>query len=204
MVEQRTVEQPLDTVREIQSKYKISEYPGLPEMIGGLVGYFGYETVSYIESRLADQDKPDELGTPDIMLMLSLNVLIFDNLAGTIYMMSLADINDSNAYQKAQQQLDKCDAQLSANLELPKLTFANTSDGKHKKIIDEDYELHFDQSDFQNAVERCQDYIRDGDIMQVVLSQRLSKAYDGPPINVYRALRLINPSPHMYLSLIHI
>ena len=198
IIEQRTVEQPLETVREIQSQYKIPEYPGLPEMIGGLVGYFGYETVAYIESRLADQHKPDSIETPDIQLMVSLNVLIFDNLAGSIFMMTLADINDSQAYQNAQLHLDQCLAQLSSNLDLPKLSFTHVSDRQNQELAADNYELHFDKPDFEQAVESCQEYIRNGDIMQVVLSQRLSKSYNGPPINVYRALRLINPSPHMY------
>ena len=167
-------------------------------MIGGLVGYFGYETVAYIESRLANQNKPDSIETPDILLMVSLNVLIFDNLAGSIFMMTLADVNDSQAYQKAQHHLDQCLTQLSSNLDFPKLSFANASDRKNQELSADNYELHFDKPDFEQAVERCQEYIRNGDIMQVVLSQRLSKAYNGPPINVYRALRLINPSPHMY------
>lgn len=198
LIEQRNVEQPLEAIREIQSQYKISEYPGLPEMTGGLVGYFGYETVAYIEPRLADQSKPDSIGTPDILLMVSLTVLIFDNLSGSIFMMTLADVNDPKAYQKAQTQLDQCMTQLSANIDVPSPALASASAGKDKELTEGNYELHFDKADFEQAVERCQKYIRDGDIMQVVLSQRLSKTYDGPPINVYRALRLINPSPHMY------
>jgi len=197
-IEQRIVEQPLETVRSLQAQYKISEYPGLPEMIGGLVGYFGYETVAYIEPRLAGQDKPDSIETPDILLMVSLNVLIFDNFSGSIFMMTLADVSDSQAYQKAQTHLETCMTQLSANLDVPKLTFANVANGRDQKPTEDNFELHFDKADFEKAVERCQEYIREGDIMQVVLSQRLSQPYEGPPINVYRALRLINPSPHMY------
>ena len=130
--------------------------------------------------------------------MVSLTVLIFDNLSGSIFMMTLADVNDPKAYQKAQTQLDQCMTQLSANIDVPTPALASASAGKDKELKEGNYELHFDKVDFEQAVERCQKYIRDGDIMQVVLSQRLSKTYDGPPINVYRALRLINPSPHMY------
>ena len=136
-------------------------------MIGGLVGYFGYETVAYIESRLADQHKPDSIETPDIQLMVSLNVLIFDNLAGSIFMMTLADINDSHAYQNAQLHLDQCLTQLSSNLDLPKLSFANASDRQNQELTADNYELHFDKPDFEQAVERCQKYIRNGDIMPV-------------------------------------
>jgi len=197
IIEQNTVVEPLQTVREIQSQYKVSEYPGLPEMIGGLVGYFGYETVGYIEPRLANQNKPDSIGSPDILLMVSLDVLIFDNLSGRIFMVTLADINDPQAYQNAQTHLDQCVMKLSSSVTAPQPP--NTASGNKSVGLSEgDYDVHFDQADFKVAVERCRDYIRDGDIMQVVLSQRLSAPYVGPPINLYRALRTINPSPYMY------
>ena len=186
------VDNPLDSVREIQAKYKVAEYAGLPEMIGGLVGYFGYETIGFVEQRLAFSDKPDAIGAPDIMLMVSKDVLVFDNLSGRIFMVTLADLNDSQAYQKAQSHLDACVAGLASSFRAPVATdFASN-------VAEEDYDLHFPKDDFEQAVERCRDYIREGDIMQVVLSQRLSTPYEGKPIDLYRALRTINPSPYMY------
>lgn len=192
IVETSQVEQPLEKVRELQAQYKVVQYSGLPEMIGGLVGYFGYEIVAYIEPRLALNDKPDDIGTPDVMLMVSKDVLVFDNLSGRIFMVTLADLNDDQAYQKAQEHLDACVAGLDSNVSAPIVR-------ADKPSVDEsDYQLHFSQPNFQAAVERCRDYIREGDIMQVVLSQRLSTPYTGRPIDLYRALRTINPSPYMY------
>ena len=192
VVATKTVDNPLDSVRDIQAQYKVAEYVDLPEMVGGLVGYFGYETIGFVEQRLAFSDKPDAIGAPDIMLMVSKDVLVFDNLSGRIFMVTLADINDADAYQKAQTHLDACVAGLASNFSAP------VSADLGNVVSEEDYDLHFSQNDFEKAVERCRDYIREGDIMQVVLSQRLSTPYEGKPIDLYRALRTINPSPYMY------
>ena len=192
VVATKTVDNPLDSVRDIQAQYKVAEYVDLPEMVGGLVGYFGYETIGFVEQRLAFSDKPDAIGAPDIMLMVSKDVLVFDNLSGRIFMVTLADINDADAYQKAQTHLDACVAGLASNFSAP------VSADLGNVVSEENYDLHFSQNDFEKAVERCRDYIREGDIMQVVLSQRLSTPYEGKPIDLYRALRTINPSPYMY------
>ncbi len=192
IIETSEVLQPLEKVRELQACYKVVQYPGLPEMIGGLVGYFGYEIVAYIEPRLAFENNRDELGTPDIMLMVSEDVLVFDNLSGRIFMVTLADLNDGQAYQKSQAHLDNCVAGLASNFTAP------PQQASGKAVDEKDYDVHFSQPDFEAAVECCRDYIREGDIMQVVLSQRLSTKYTGRPIDLYRALRTINPSPYMY------
>ena len=192
IIETTQVEQPLEKVRELQSLYKVAQYAGLPEMIGGLVGYFGYEIVGYIEPRLAFENKPDDIGTPDVMLMVSEDVLVFDNLSGRIFMVTLADLDDDEAYRKSQIHLDACVAGLASSFAAPALRSSG------KAVAESDYQLHFSQADFEAAVERCRDYIREGDIMQVVLSQRLSTPYTGRPIDLYRALRTINPSPYMY------
>ena len=192
IVETVHVDQPLEKIRELQAQYKVAQYQGLPEMIGGLVGYFGYEIIGYIEPRLEFKNNPDDVGTPDVMLMVSKDVLVFDNLSGRIFMVTLADLDDPHAYPKAQAHLDACVAGLASSFSAPILKSGG-------KVVDEsDYKLHFSQPEFEAAVERCRDYIRDGDIMQVVLSQRLSTEYAGRPIDLYRALRTINPSPYMY------
>ena len=192
VIEKIHVDNALDSVRELQAKYSVAEYDGLPEMIGGLVGYFGYEIIGQIEARLAFKDKPDAIGTPDIMLMVSKDVLVFDNLSGRIFMVTLADLDDPNAYQLAQQHLDKCVAGLGSSFSAPVLHDTGVV------VSEEDYHSHFSQPDFEAAVDRCRDYIREGDIMQVVLSQRLSTEFNDRPFDLYRALRTINPSPYMY------
>lgn len=187
-----TVADPLHTVRELRDEYRVADYPGLPEMIGGLVGYFGYETIGHIEKRLHCSGKTDTLETPDIMLLVSEEVLVFDNLSGRIYMLCLADLNQSNAFEEAQGRLAEIESKLATTRLESNLLRAE------KRSATPEYQAHFSQPDFEQAVERCRAYIRDGDIMQVVLSQRLSTPFTGRSIDVYRALRTINPSPYMY------
>lgn len=183
--------EPLEEIRQLTQQFKVAQYPGLPEMLGGLVGYFGYETIAYVESRLDFADKADALGVPDIMLLVSTDVMVFDNLSGRIFMVTIADLADSNAYQSAQQKLDSWVENLASSFAAPRVADAQV-------VQEDEYKLHFERDDFEAAVQRCRDYIREGDIMQVVLSQRLSTPYAGRPIDLYRALRTINPSPYMY------
>jgi len=190
VIETKEVDDPLDTIRDLQTIYKVAEYQGLPEMIGGLVGYFGYETVEYIEPRLAELSKTspklDPINAPDILLMVSEDVLVFDNLSGRIFVVTLADLNESDVYSTAQQRLDACIKSLSKNFTPPSSQTSTTTK-------EEDAEKHFQQADFESAVEQCRNYIREGDIMQVVLSQRLSVDYIAHSLDLYRALRTINP-----------
>ena len=192
IVEEKKLTDPLQTIREIQAQYKVAEIEGLPSMHGGLVGYFGYETIAYIESRLPHSNNLDPIDAPDILLMVSENVLVFDNVAGSLFLITLAATDEKDAYQAAQQRLTEYVKTLSASFTPPKKTDSQTN------ISEDDYDVHFPQPDFQQAVERCKEYIREGDIMQVVLSQRLSTPYKGVPFDVYRSLRTINPSPYMY------
>ncbi|MBX2848385.1 MAG: chorismate-binding protein, partial [Acidiferrobacterales bacterium] len=160
-----------------------------------LVGYFGYETVEYIEPKLADiskaAPKPDPIEAPDIMLMVSEDVLVFDNLSGRIYVVTLVDLNQDEAFSAAQTRLDNSITGLTKNFTPPsyQACVMTTEADAHK---------HFQQADFESAVQACRDYIEDGDIMQVVLSQRMSVDYIGHSLDLYRALRTINPSPYMY------
>ena len=186
-----SVEDPLESIRQIQSEYKVADHPGLPEMIGGLVGYFGYETVGYIESKLANQGKSDPIEAPDICLMVSMDVVVFDNLAGRVFMVTLADLTQADAYSAAQDRL-------SEMLKALGQSFAPPQKRKAPQVAESEFKCHYSRSEYQAAVERCREYIRDGDVMQVVLSQRLSTDYKGEPMDLYRALRTINPSPYMY------
>ena len=190
IVEQRQTDDPLATIRQLQAQYRVAEVAGLPVMHGGLVGHFGYETIHYIEPRL-QQQKTDALGTPDIVLMVSEDVLVFDNVSGRLSLITLAATTDSEGLEKAQQRLVDIEKQLRRPLAVARPA---ASQGP----VETDYTVHFPQDDFKQAVERCRDYIRDGDIMQVVLSQRVSAPFTQDPFDVYRALRTINPSPYMY------
>lgn len=191
VVERHTVDDALAFVRDFQARYRVPQMPGLPRFTGGLVGYFGYDTVRYIEPVLGIAAKPDPVGGPDILLMVSDAVVVFDNLAGKLYVVIHADPGRPQAYEQAQRDLDELVGRLRDSLPPPP-RFAP------REVREEDFVSEFTQEGFEAAVEKSLDYIRAGDIMQVVLSQRLSVPYDGAPLDVYRALRTLNPSPYMY------
>ena len=186
------VEDPLDCVRELQAQYQVAVVDGLPPMHGGLVGHFGYEIVKYVEPRLAEVDKGDPIGAPDILLMESTDVLVFDNVSGRIYLITLAKTEHSDGLERAEQRLSDIAIQLRNQV------IDDSGTAKSEAAKGNEYDVHFPQEEFESAVERCREYIRDGDIMQVVLSQRLSTPFKQSSFDVYRALRTINPSPYMY------
>ena len=195
IVEALESEDPLDFVEQFQSRYRVPEMEAMPAFPGGLVGYFGYDTVRYVEKRLqGSMPKDDQLGTPDILLMVSDEVLVFDNLSGTIKLIVHADPSETGAFEKSQQRLDELASQLAQAVpSLPELNLA-ASDG----IAEEDFVSSMGEENYKQAVETIKQYVLAGDVMQVVPSQRLSTPFDAEPLNLYRALRNLNPSPYMY------
>ncbi|GIX35112.1 MAG: anthranilate synthase component I [Lysobacteraceae bacterium] len=192
VVERREVADPLAEVERWRQGFRVPRLEGLPAFTGGLVGWFGFECIGYIEPRLAGGDKPDQLGTPDILLMLSEEVAVFDNLKGRLYLIVHADPAEPQALVKAQRRLDAL---------VHRLRHAGASypDVLDPALLDEaDFVSGFTREGFIAAVERCKEYIRAGDIFQVVLSQRLTVPFRARPVDVYRALRAMNPSPYMY------
>jgi len=188
-----TVDNPLEWVRTFQKEeFNVPELSYLPRFNGGLVGYFGYDTVRYIEPRLANVEKPDPIGTPDILLMVSDEVLVFDNLQGKMHLIVHADPNETDALSNAQHRLDGLVMRLRSNLSPP------TDISAPQRVKENDFVSGFSQQDFEQAVDKIKEYTVAGDTMQVVISQRLSIPCDSPPLNVYRALRCLNPSPYMY------
>ncbi|MBQ0724237.1 MAG: anthranilate synthase component I [Cycloclasticus sp.] len=196
----RTVEtvqstEPLAWLRDYAARFKIAEVAGLPRFSGGLVGYFGYETIHYIEPKVAQQSakKPDPIGSEDIVLMVSEEVLVFDNVLNQLMLITHVDPSQPSAYQNGVTRLDE----LVLTLEQ---THINSSFGRsHNTAVAEvDFVSGFTQEGFQAAVRKVKDYIVEGDVMQVVLSQRMTIPYAEPAIDLYRALRCINPSPYMY------
>jgi len=185
-------DKPLEWIEKFKQQFKVPDIAGLPRFNGGLVGYFGYETIGYIEPKLADSHKPDALGTPDILLMVSEEMLVFDNLSGKLLLLTHANPSESTAYEKAQQRLDN----LVQKLRELKATPQN--DHVPKQVSEEDFVSGFTEQGFKDAVLKAKQYIVNGDIMQVVLSQRMSIPYTAAPLNLYRALRCLNPSPYMY------
>ena len=192
IVESLTVADPLAWIQEFQNRYRAPAHgEGLPRFIGGLVGYFGYDTIRYIEPKLAQCPNPDPLDNPDILLLVSEDVVVFDNLAGRLYLMTLVDPAIERAYARAEQRLDEWVEKLRAARSL----YAPIRPAAASAI---EFVSGFTQAGFEAAVERIKDYILAGDCMQVVPSQRLSAPFRAAPLDLYRALRGLNPSPYMY------
>ncbi len=196
LLETVTHDNPLIWIEQFKLRYKVPDIAELPRFNGGLVGYFGYETIHYIEPRLRGAEKPDALGCPDILLMVSEEMLVFDNLSGKVLLLTHANPEEIDAYDRAVTRV----AELAKRLrDLP----AKPKNHSSPRAVEEsDFVSGFTQQGYETAVRTAKDYITDGDIMQVVLSQRLSIPYNASPLNLYRALRCLNPSPYMfYLNL---
>ena len=193
LLETRELADPLAEVDRLQAAFSVPRIPGLPAFTGGLVGYFGFESIGYIEPRLAAEvGKPDQLGTPDAFLMLSEELAVFDNLKGRLYLIVHADPAQPQAYARAVRRLDE----LVYRLRHSGRSYPDVLD---PSLLDEaDFVSGFTREGFVAAVEQVKDYIRAGDVFQVVLSQRMSVPFRARPVDVYRALRALNPSPYMY------
>ncbi len=185
-----TVDDPLHWISDYQAQIRVPDIDGLPRFSGGLVGYFGYETIHYIEPKLAQKTpKKDTLKTPDILLMLSDEVVIFDNLTNRLFVIVHAT---KDTFHQAQDRVQYLINRLRQPIDLYQTSV------KPQQIDEADFTSGFSKKDFKQAVEKAKRYISAGDVMQVVLSQRLSIPYEGTPLDLYRALRSINPSPYMY------
>ncbi len=191
VAEEADAADPLAWIESFQERFRVPELPELPRFTGGLVGYFGYDTIRYIEPRLARNASPDTLQTPDILLMVSEEVVVFDNLSGRLYVVVHQDPAEPDAWQRGQQRLAELVDRLSRPV--PRHFHARPA-----RVEESDFVSGFSQADFERAVERIKRYITEGDVMQVVLSQRLSIPFHAPPLHLYRALRSLNPSPYMY------
>ncbi|MCX7192414.1 MAG: anthranilate synthase component I [Proteobacteria bacterium] len=182
------VDHPLDYIEEYQARFKVAPLSGLPRYTGGLAGYFAYETIRYIEPRLSGVQKPDAIGTPDILLMLTEQLAVVDNLSGKLTFIVYADPAQDDAYPLARERLRELIDMLRRPADIP---FAPPAQRFYAKS-------EFGETAFKAAVEKAKQYIFDGDIMQVVLSQRMAQPFPAEPLSLYRALRSINPSPYMF------
>ena len=187
-VVETNTDNPLDFVDAFFKRFKVAVEADHPRFCGGLAGYFGYDTVRYIESRLAKHDLPDELGVPDIQLMLTEELAVIDNVAGKIFLIVYADPSISDSFDNAQTRLKEILACLSQQVSIPP-ALASTKTELIRK---------FKAADFEDAVRKTKEYILAGDCMQVVIGQRISKPFTDSPLALYRALRSLNPSPYMY------
>jgi anthranilate synthase component 1 len=182
------VENPLDFIREYQTRFKVAPLPDLPRFCGGLAGYFGYDTIRYIEPRLGKVQKPDAIGTPDILLMLTEQLAVIDNLSGKLTFIVYANPEQADAYALAKQRLHELASRLRQPVDIPHAPPMHGGEAKSE----------FGEAAFKDAVVKAKQYIFDGDIMQVVLAQRMAQPFPASPLSLYRALRSVNPSPYMF------
>ncbi|TWH64419.1 anthranilate synthase component 1 [Azomonas agilis] len=191
--ESLSVDDPLSFVEQFKERYQVAPVSGLPRFNGGLVGYFSYDSVRYVESKLAKNPNPDTLNTPDILLMVSDRVVVFDNLTSKVYCLVLVDPAQTQAYEQGIQDLEALRARLQQAITPP-----------HSLVLtpeshpEPNFRSSFTREDYEHAVNRIKDYILAGDCMQVVISQRMSIPFKAAPIDLYRALRCFNPTPYMY------
>ncbi|HEY8011326.1 MAG TPA: anthranilate synthase component I [Rudaea sp.] len=191
-IEDREVADPLAELVRIKVQYRVPRIDGLPKFAGGLVGYFGYECASYIEHKIKADAKPDQLGMPDVCLMLAEELAVFDNLKGKLYLIVNVDPAEPRAYARAQRRLDGLVHRLrSTSAAYPDFVAFDAIDESH-------FVSSFPKDDYLAAVAKAKEYVYAGDVFQVQISQRLSVPFRSRPLDVYRALRALNPSPYMY------
>ncbi|QDC47883.1 anthranilate synthase component I [Candidatus Methylopumilus universalis] len=188
VIEKETTQNPLNFIQNYLSQFKVPHDLELPRFAGGLAGYFGYETIQYIEARLKHKKTKDTLGVPDILLMLSDELIVVDNVAKKIFIVSYADPSIKDAYVLGVARLDKLYDQLHQSMKIGPLQTSNLAEAKSE----------FGEEAFKKAVEKAKSYIFEGDIMQVVLSQRMSQKFEASPLALYESLRTLNPSPYMF------
>ena len=182
---------PLAWISAFQARFQVAVHPGLPRFTGGLVGYFGYDSIRYIEPRLAHRPNPDQQGTPDILLMVSDEVVVFDNLSGRMYIILHLDPTVGDTLESGRARMTDLVGRMQRGA-------PRRPAGAERRVHEGDFVSGFTQEGFESAVDRIKGYILEGDCMQVVLSQRLSIPFQARPLDLYRALRGLNPSPYMY------
>lgn len=186
---------PLEVISAELKKYRPVKTEGLPRFFGGFVGYIGYDTVRHFE-KLPDM-RHKGIDYPDIFLMFTDTLLVFDNLSQTIKVISNAYTEGKEpeeAYREAEEKIDAIVKKLMTKAVPPKNRKGKNTGTEHKTEITSS----FGKEGFKEAVEKAKAYINSGDIIQVVLSQNFEKETDINPMNAYRALRVINPSPYMF------
>jgi anthranilate synthase component I len=179
---------PLDFIAQYQQRFKVALRPGMPRFCGGLAGYFGYDAVRYIEKKLQHTCPPDELGTPDILLLQCEELAVIDNLSGKLHLMVYVDPATPHAYATGLARLDTLKAQLAQAVSAPEIKPSQSFEAQRD----------FAKADYIAAVERAKELIAGGDFMQVQVGQRIKKRFMASPLSLYRALRTLNPSPYMY------
>lgn len=191
--ESHEVADPLAWIEAFQGRFRVPRLDDQPRFDGGLVGYFGYDTIRYIEPRLRGVEKPDPLGVPDILLMVCDELVVFDNLSGRLTLWTHADPSAEEAYPRAVARLERLERRLRT------ASPQAASPGTGRSAVEEGhFTSGFTEAGFKAAVDKIKEYVLAGDVMQCVPSQRMSIPYQASPLDLYRALRSLNPSPYMF------
>ncbi|ACO03582.1 MAG TPA: anthranilate synthase component I [Persephonella sp.] len=188
-------EDPIDELKRFLAKFKPADLPDLPPFWGGLVGYLAYDVIHFYEP--VPDEKPDTLNLPDLFFFLSDEIIAFDNVNNSIKIIVSAIIDGDRSlrevYDESIRKIEEIEDRLSSEVKIKRISL------KEKKDVDiKRWRSNFKKEDFLKAVEKCKFYIKEGDIIQVVISQRFHKKLRTDPINVYRAVRAINPSPYLF------
>ncbi|MBO3460763.1 anthranilate synthase component I [Aetokthonos hydrillicola Thurmond2011] len=190
---------PFTALANCLEPYLPVKLPQLPPGIGGLFGFWGYELIEWIEPRVPIHP-PDERNLPDGLWMQVDHLLVFDQVKRKIWAIAYADLREqqnlSTAYQQACDRVTQMVSKLSIPLS-PENTLLEWTPQNKRTATLEEYKSNFTEAEFCASVQKAKDYIKAGDIFQVVLSQRLTTEYKGSPFALYRSLRQINPSPYM-------
>jgi anthranilate synthase component 1 len=187
---EKNIKDPLKYFNDYLGSFKVPKNLNLPRFSGGLAGYFGYESIHYIEPKLIKKFDKDALNLPDILLMESDEVIVYDNLTSKLSIVVYGN-ELSQSFDNCMRRLKEIN-ELIKNKKMPEINFPSDTSSLKKP------ESEFGEKDFEEAVRKIKNYILEGDVMQVVLSQRMVKSFNLPPICLYRVLRSINPSPYMF------
>lgn len=185
---------PLEYVRAYLRRQRVAPAPAALRFGGGLAGYFGYELARHIEPTALGAEKPDPLGTPDLLLLVTDELAVVDNVLGRLYLVVYADPREPQSFAAAQARL----AELRARLAAPLPEALVLGGGARAAPPALEPMRSFSEEAFLSAVARAKDYIFAGDCMQVQISQRTTIPFSAHPMAFYRALRAVNPSPYMY------
>jgi anthranilate synthase component 1 len=179
---------PFDFLDQFRERFKAFVRPGLPRFCGGLAGYFGYDVVRHIEARLGAPAKPDPLDIPDIVLLVTEELAVIDNVAGKIYLIVYADPSEPEAFSRARSRVRELRQRLRRPVDIP-----YSQPSMATEVMRE-----FPKEAYLKAVQEAKLLIEAGDLMQVQIGQRIVKPFRDSPLTLYRALRSLNPSPYMY------
>ncbi len=184
---------PLSLIERELAKYKLAAVPGLPRFHGGAVGYLGYEAVQHFEK--LPSPEPDSLGLPESVFMFTDTLLVFDHLKHKIKVVSHVNLDGDveSSYNKAVEKIESLVGRLSWPMHRGWLREGPLAPSLETEVVS-----NLTQTEYEAKVAQAKEYIVAGDIIQVVLSQRLSKRTTADPFDIYRALRTVNPSPYMY------